>query len=622
MGTNKADTPDALFAAATAAHQNGKLADAAALYRRILAISRSYPDVLHQLGLIEHQTGAHDIAVGLIRGAIALEPNQPPYHSNLASALIETGDFAAAAAAAQRAIALLPTYAPAYANLGAALLRLGALSAGVHAFQRAIALNPGNAVVQYWLGRALQDQERFADAAACYRAVIASAPRYADAHCNLCYVLTMLGDLTGAASHAREAIALSPDYADAHNNLGYALQALGDFEGAEESYAQALAHDPRYAAAYNNLGNLHKDLGNFPAAETAYRQALAIQPDFARAHFNLADIKTFRERDADVAALETQLASSDGTSPHAHYLHFAMAKALEDIGAYDEAFGQLQAGSALKRASLPYDEPKLLAYLHDMARLYDPQLLARFVGDGDSSTVPIFIIGMPRAGTTLVEQILASHGEVIGGGERLDFDAAMASVLPPGSAAERVGGLDPPRLRALGAAYLALLPALVPGQTRITDKLPANFMHAGLIHLALPGAKIVHVLRDPADTCMSCYSKLFDVGQEFTYELSELGRYYVAYRRLMDHWRTVMPGTIHEISYEALVADMEGETRRLLDYCGLEWDSACLAFHENARPVQTASATQVRKPLYGSSLGRWKRYERHLGPLLTELAKL
>jgi tetratricopeptide (TPR) repeat protein len=622
MGTDKADTPDALFAAATAAHRNGKLPDAAALYRRILAISRSYPDVLHQLGLIEHQTGAHDVAVGLIREAIVLEPKQPSYHSNLASALIETGDFGGAVSAAQRAITLLPSYAPAYANLGVAYLRSGNPNAAGQALQRAVALSPGNTIAQYWLGRALQDQERFAEAAACYRAVIANAPRYADAHCNLCYVLTMLGDLTAGAAHAREAIALSPDYADAHNNLGYALAALGDFEGAKASYAQALAHDPHYVAAYNNLGNLHKDLGNLPAAEAAYRQALAIQPDFARAQFNLADIKTFRERDGDVAALETQLASAAGTLPHAHYLHFAMAKALEDIGAYDEAFAQLQAGGALKRASLPYDEPKLLAYLHDMARLYDPQLLARFAGDGDPSTVPIFIIGMPRAGTTLVEQILASHGEVLGGGERLDFDAVMAAVLPPGSAAERIGGLDPARLQALGAGYLARLPALVPGQTRITDKLPANFMHAGLIHLALPGAKIVHVLRDPADTCLSCYSKLFDVGQEFTYDLSELGRYYVAYRRLMDHWRTVMPGTIHEISYEALVADMEGETRRLLEFCGLEWDPACLAFHENARPVQTASATQVRKPLYASSVGRWKRYERHLGPLLTELAKL
>lgn len=622
MRTDKTDTPDALFAAATAAHQSGKLPDAAALYRRILAISRHYPDVLHQLGLIEHQTGAHDVALDLIREAIALEPKQPPYHSNLASALIGTGDFAGAVAAAQRAITLLPTYAPAFANLGTAYLRGGNPVAATHALQRAVALSPGNTIARYWLGRALQDQERFAEAAACYRAVIASAPRYADAHCNLCYVLTMLGDLASGASHAREAIALSPDYADAHNNLGYALQALGDFEGAQASYAQALVYDPRYVSAYNNLGNLHKDLGNLPAAEAAYRQALAIQPDFARAHFNLADIKTFRARDADVAALESQLASAAGTSPHAHYLHFAMAKALDDIGAYDEAFGHLQAGSALKRASLPYDEPKMLAYLRDMARLYDPSLLKRFAGGGDPSSAPIFIVGMPRSGTTLVEQILASHAEVHGGGERLDFDAAIVSVLPPASAAERVAGLDAAQLRRLGADYLARLPALASGQTRITDKLPANFMHAGLIRLALPGAKIVHVVRDPADTCMSCYSKLFDVGQEFTYDLPELGRYYVAYRRLMDHWRAVMPEVIYEISYESLVADMEGQSRRLLAFCGLMWDPACLAFHENARPVQTASATQVRKPLYGSSIGRWKRYERHLGPLLTELATL
>lgn len=622
MGTHTTSSLQELFAAATAAHQAGKIEDARDLYRRILALSRLYPDVLHQLGLIEHQSGTHESAADLMREAIALDPKQPPYHSNLAAALIETGDFAGAAAAAQRAIALLPTYAPAFANLGTAALRMGNFAAAAHAFQRAVALNPANAIAHYWLGRTLQDQERFTEAAACYRAVIAIAPRYADAHCNLGYVLTMSGDLHTAAKHGREAVALSPDYADAYNNLGYTLQALGDFEGAKASYAQALVHEPCYASAHNNLGNLHKDLGDLAAAEASYRRAIDIQPDFARAYFNLADIKTFTARDDDFTAIAGQLAATPDARGHAHYLHFALAKALEDLRAYDEAFVHFEAGNRLKRASLVYDEAKLVGYLRDMARLYDAPLFARFADAGDPSDAPIFIVGMPRAGSTLVEQILASHASVHGGGERLDFDAAMASILPPASAAARVEGLAPAQLRALGADYLARLPALPPGRSRITDKLPANFMHAGLIHLALPRAKIVHVARDPMDTCVSCYAKLFDAGQEFTYDLAELGRYHVECGRLMDHWRTAMPDAVYEISYEALVADMEGETRKLLAFCGLSWDPDCLAFHENARPVQTASATQVRKPLYGSSVGRWKRYARHLDPLLTALAKL
>ncbi len=615
-------TPQALFAAATAAQRSGELAKAAGLYRKILATSRRYPDVLHQLGVVEHLEGRQAEAASLIREAIALDAAQPVYHNNLASALIDLGDFAAARAASQRAIALKPDYAPAFSNLGTALLRAGELVAAGDAFRRAIALNPENAVAHYWLGRALQDQERFAEAVNAYRAVITLAPGFADAHCNLGFVLMMSGRPTEGAKHCREAIALSPAYVDAHNNLGYILQALGDFDGARLSYEQALAHDPRYAAAYNNMGNLHKDLGALTLAADAYRKAIELQPDYARAHFNLADVKTFKTRDEDFAAVAAQLDRTGLAPAQARYLHFAMGKALDDIGAHDEAFAHIRDGNTLTRTSVPYDECGTLGYLEDMARAYDAPTMQRLSGAGSPSPTPVFIVGMPRSGTTLVEQILASHSTVHGGGERLDFDAAIAAILPPGTPAARVAALDAKQLRALGEAYVSRLPPRPTGRSLVTDKMPANFMHTGLIHLALPHAKIIHVVRDPADTCISCYFKLFDVGQDFTYDLAELGRYYVGYRRLMDHWHAVMPDLILEVSYEKLVGDMENETRRLLAFCGLAWEPACLDFHKTARAIQTASATQVRKPVYTSSIGRWKHFERHINPLLSELGKL
>lgn len=616
------ETPQALFAAATAAQRSGDLTRAAGLYRRILATSRRYPDVLHQLGVVEHLSGHKAEAASLIREAIALESKQPPYFNNLASALIDLGDVAGARDAAARAIALDPSYGPAHVNLGAAYLRAGDPAAAGAAFRRAVALHPENAVAHYWLGRALQDQERFSEAAASYRAVIALAPGFADAYCNLGFVLVMSGQAIEAETHCRRAIALSPTYADAHNNLGYILQTLGDMKGARESYEQALAHEPQYVAAYNNLGNLHKDLGELDLAAKAYRKALEFEPGHARAQFNITDVKTFTARDEDFAAIAAQLAKLGQPPAQARYLHFAMGKALDDLGAHDEAFAHIRMGNKLKRESIQFRESDLLDYLRAMEDIYDAAALARLAGAGASSPAPIFIVGMPRSGTTLVEQILASHSQVHGGGERTDFDAAIAAILSPGSPAERAAQLDPARLRALGEDYLSRLPPLPEGRTRLTDKMPANFMHLGLIRLALPHAKIIHVVRDPIDTCLSCYFKLFEVGQDFTYDLGELGRTYVAYRRLMDHWRGVMPQAIHDVTYEKLVGDMEAETRRLLAFCGLEWESACLDFHKTARAVQTASATQVRKPVYTSSIGRWKHYECFTKPLLTELAKL
>ncbi len=566
-----------LFQRAVAAHQAGRTEDAAGLYRQILAYGRGYPDVLHLLGIIEHQRGQHREAAALIREAIALAPDQAAYHNNLASALVADRDCAAAITASRRALALQPDYPQAKANLAAA---------------------------HYWQGRLAQDDQRFADAAKNYRAALAVDPSHAEAHCNLCFVLTMLEDYPGAISHGLAAAAARPGYTDALNNLGYARHMSGDLDGAERTYHEALAVDPDYAPAHNNLGNIHKERGHSPAAADAFRRAISCTPDFARAHFNLSDVITFTPGSADLQRLEDQAHRLETLAPEqARYIHFAMGKALADLGDVNESFRHFLAGNAVVRRMIHYDEPATLKQMRAAP-------LRAAHGRGAESEAPIFIVGMPRSGTTLVEQILASHPAVLGGGERTDFAAAIR-------------GCGTEDMQRLGEAYLARLPALGAGQTRITDKLPANFIHARLIHAALPGARIIHVMRDPADTCVSCFSKLFDVGQEFTYDLAELGRYYVAYRRLMDVWRQELPpASFTEITYETLVGDLEGEMHRLLSFCGLEWDPACLAFHKTPRIVQTASATQVRKPLYASSIGRAQEVRSHIAPLLTELAKL
>jgi Sulfotransferase family len=304
-------------------------------------------------------------------------------------------------------------------------------------------------------------------------------------------------------------------------------------------------------------------------------------------------------------------------------LRFALAKAYDDTGRPDDAFRQLLAGNALKRRQIAYDEAATLTEIDRIQAIFTPKLMQSLQGEGDPSSVPIFIVGMPRSGTTLIEQILASHPHVFGAGELPNLSLSVADLRPAMGCAfpdamERMSGDD---LRQLGSRYVSDIVRLAPNAAHITNKMPANFLFAGLIHLTLPNARIIHAVRDPLDTCVSCFSKLFASGQPQTYDLEELGRYYWRYQALMKHWHRVLPpGRILDVRYEDVVADLEGQARRIVSHCGLEWDPNCLAFHETTRPVRTASATQVRRPLYRSAVGRAQSYEPFLRPLTRQLS--
>ena len=292
----------------------------------------------------------------------------------------------------------------------------------------------------------------------------------------------------------------------------------------------------------------------------------------------------------------------------------------------DRAFEHLLQGNALKRREVDYNEAahqRTFQAIAEAVRRQPARSLcaARAI----PRRLPIFIVGMPRSGSTLVEQILASHPQVHAAGELKNLDRVVQRRVRRGTAGRFLfrrasAALDADGLRRLGQAYLASLPPLADGKTRITDKAPSNFFHVGLIRLILPNARIIHTMRDPVDTCVSCFSRLFTHGQAFSYDLAELGRYYRWYHELMDHWRSVLPaGAMLDVSYEDVVDNLEEQARRLIDYCGLPWDDRCLSFHETSRPIATASNVQVRQPLYRSSLARWRRYEAYLEPLLAEL---
>jgi tetratricopeptide (TPR) repeat protein len=463
---------------------------------------------------------------------------------------------------------------------------------------------------------------RIHEAVALYKRVLLQKPDYAAAHINLGVALVQQGRIDEAIEHYQRALALDPRAADVLINLGTALATQGKIDDATAHYERALVIDPDNAMAHNGLGNILKILGRFDDARAHFERAIAIHPDYAEAHISRAEIKSFHPGDPDLAALE-KLAGRDGSSANkAPIIHFALAKAFEDCGDYGRAFEQLRKGNDLKRRQIHYDEPATIKLFRRISAVFNSRLFDRFRGEGDPSSVPVFVVGMPRSGSTLVEQILASHPQIHGAGELTDLETATSTVLGAGAVPfpDFVPTLDGARLRRIGQRYLAQLQALGNGRLRIVDKMPGNFLKIGLIRLVFPNARIIHTMRDPIDTCTSCYSQSFTAGQEFSYDLAELGRYYRLYGDLMAHWRSVVPsGAILDVQYEDVVDDLEGQARRLIEYCGLPWDDRCLSFHKTERPVKTASLVQVRKPLFRGSVERWRRYEAGLGPLLKEL---
>jgi Flp pilus assembly protein TadD len=465
-----------------------------------------------------------------------------------------------------------------------------------------------------------------AEAERLYRAVLAKQPNEPDA-------LHLLGVLVGAKGDYEQSVALleraarlRPALADVHANLGVSLAASGRVPAAVESLKRAIAINPRHALAQHHLGTALRDLGRREEAVSAYRAALAAKPDLAEAFSNLGLIWTWREGDELSRALLALAGRSDRLPPQSRlHLLYALGKYYDDIGDPDAAFAQWQRGAALKRRSLNGDAAATEEALQRMAASFPPGPWAQRQDHGDPSELPVFVLGMPRSGTSLIEQMLAGHPQIHAAGEidllqrSLDGLHVASQVLLSGAPGE---GPMAPELRRRGRAYADALGRLQPAARRITDKRPANYLYVGAIHLVLPRARIVFCRRDLRDVALSCFQTLFRHGHEWSYDLAALGRVCVAFARLMEHWRQVLPGRLLEVEYERVVAAPEAEMRRIVDHCGLNWDEACLDFRTTDRAVRTASAGQVREPIHARSVGRWRRYERHLAPLLDALSPL
>lgn len=435
---------------------------------------------------------------------------------------------------------------------------------------------------------------------------------------NLGHVLMHLDRPAEALVLFERALALRPDAPATHNMLAQALRRQERYDAAIEHHRRAIALRPGYAQAHHDLGRLLQGLGRIDEARASLEAALALAPGRGEYYRSLGELTRFGPDDPRLKAMEA-LVRDAARMPLADRieLHYALAKAWADLGRTEAAFGQYAEGARLLRVNAGYDEAGTLGQLTQMARTFTPELMRAKAGLGHPSAQPVFILGMPRSGSTLIEQILAGCPGVSAGGELSAFrDAAAASLSSP----EAAVGLDAQGLAALGGRYLERAGAVERGAVRFTDKMPGNFLLLGLIHLALPNARIIHTVREPVDTCFSGFTTLFLDGHPYSNDLAELGRYWRAYDQLMAHWRTVLPpGVMLEVRYEEVVADLEGQARRMVEHCGLGWDPACLDVPAARRGVWTASAAQVRRPVHADSVGRWRPYRPWLGPLIEAL---
>lgn len=514
--------------------------------------------------------------------------NNPEEHSaaqGIALAALQENNMADAIQFMQLAAEIAPNLVLYRRNLGELLCRVGLLEAAIASHHIAIRIEPDNPENHYFLALAYNSNHQF----------------------------------QLAIQHYRIALSYDQHYGLAWNNLGASLESMGDKHQAKSAYATAIRLNPQHAEAQNNLGAIYSEEGRIDEACTHFEAAIAAKPDFVEAHYNLSLVKTYTKNDVHLTFLESIDHKIEHYSIQAriHY-YFALGKALDDTQQYARAFQAYAKGNRLHYLKMPWNKTMLHHFVEQLPNVFTNDFLNQ-PKQTNETRCPIFIVGMPRAGTTLIEQILCSHEHIYGAGELSILDdmiqeACRTSGLP---LMTWFSQLSDHEFTALGKKYLDQTWKLAPDKMFIIDKMPSNCFYIGMIHRMLPTAKMIHAIRDPMDSCFSCFTHLFKTGMLFAYDLTALGEYYLLYAQAMQHWHTVLPSTwIFDLPYEQMVHHHEALTQQLLDYIGLPWDPNCLHFYKNDRIVKTASLVQVRKPIYKSSVKRWQHFEKELQPLL------
>ena len=594
---------DRLLSKAKKLVKKGEIKEARKIYLNILEYSPSNKEAKIGLKSIENEdeaqlsqeqldyviqlysSGQMDKALLSIKELIQDFPNIPLLHNISGACNSALGEIDSAIISFNKAIELKPDYDEAYFNLGVAFHQTGKLGEALNSYERAISIKHA----------------------------------YPTAHNNLGLIALSQGQLDNALKSFEWAVAYGPEYAEAHNSLGAALQELKQFEKAKVSFKKAVALNPQYAQGLHNLAILSEIINLPNEASEYYEKALAVEPNYAEAYRNQSRTKKYKKNDPQIAQMQSIYSNDNLSISDKVHINFALAKVNEDLGNQKDFFKHLDEGSRLRKKQLNYNINETEEFHSSLIRLFsEDQPKIKQLSLGPLDIRPIFIVGMPRSGTSLVEQIISSHHSVHGAGELNNFKNVVTPALKNyiGNLTNTINEDD---LLSIRKNYIKSLMDLNVSEKIITDKMPVNFRMIGLILTAIPEAKIIHLTRNPKATCWSNYKHYFANENGFTFDQEDLARFFILYQELMGFWHKSFPNKIHDISYERLTTHQEDETQKLLKYCELDWDNNCLNFHKNTRAVHTASASQVRQKMYQGSSDAWKKYEKFLQPLIMGL---
>jgi tetratricopeptide (TPR) repeat protein len=591
----------------------GRAREAVPLYERSLLLNPRLVEARNDLGNAFLESGKPLDAARCYRLALELRPDDAVILCNLGNAQRLLGLYDEAKICLERGIARNQRLGPAHGFLGMVHIALGRREAAVENFQRALALDPNDQLALTNLGHVLRDLGRRQDAIDVYRRALALDPARPENHCHLGTVLFELRRVEAATDCFRRALELQPNHAPAHLSLALARRQQRRADAAEASCRAALAIDPKYVEALAFLGELTADRGRFAEAEALFVKATEIDPAFFSGYVSIATHRKMTAADTGWLAQVHGLLAKRLPLNAEISLRYALGKYYDDVAQYDDAFDSYKSANELtKRYGARYERTQFAALVTRIIERFQPEFIRDCAARGSDAELPLLIVGMPRSGTSLSEQILASHPAVLGAGELTFWHGAFVRLERAGLFGAAGASLVP----AAATNYLERLKSVGPDALRVIDKMPANFLYVGLIHAAFPKARIIHMQRDPLDTALSIYfQNFFNIGP-YANDLDDLAHYYGQYLRVMEHWRRVLPATaLLEVPYEGLIEDQERWTRRMLDFAGLPWDPRCLNFQDTDRVVITASKWQVRQKLYRGSCGRSRNYEKHLGPL-------
>lgn len=577
-----------------------------------LEIYPNHPSLNEDLGSIEALQGNHSAAISAYKKAIQLNPKAASLHKKLSQALINAGEYQEADEAFLDFLDRDKTSEK--IALGAEHWRAGRLEQAIEDLQQAVRMAPDNVNGLRFLAVAYIDKGKLHDAEALLKKAVNLAPDYAQAIQDLAKLQMRNFNWEGAIESFKQLTQAQPEDPLAWSNYANAYARQGDCDKAIELYQKSIAINPNIAGIRMSIAHQLKTVGKQEEALDNYRASIKIKPQMAESYWSMANLKTFTFEEQEITAMNNQLKDSELDDEQTVHFHFSLGKAYQDKKDYQLAWHHYHEGNQLQRTLVNYDPVQNETTTDSLIEIFNPDFIAKHKGQGNPSNAPIFIVGLPRTGSTLIEQILASHSQVEGTGELPNINnTAIATAQYRQDNKIYPHTLDDFSTRDwkyYGKEYLdQVAHHRIENKAYFIDKLPNNFTHIGWIKMILPNAKIIISRKHPIDSCLGAYRQLFAKGQDFTYDMFELAEYYQNFIRICDHWKSVFPGEILDVHYEDTVTDFDNQVKRILDFCGLEFEEQCLKFYETKRAVKTASSEQVRSPIYKDALALWKKYE-------------